>query len=76
MLKPLPAVTFARSDVGFIDPAGVDHDALGTGLNKALYNFMHGLGFDQDVRTWFPVKVPRSRVPCHLIAGALRSSCV
>jgi radical SAM superfamily enzyme YgiQ (UPF0313 family) len=70
-LKPLPTGTFARNDVGFIDPAGVDHDALGIGLNKALYNYMHGLGLDQDVRSWFPVRVPRSRVPCRLIARAL-----
>ena len=28
-LKPLPKVSFARNDVGFTDPTGVDHDALG-----------------------------------------------
>ena len=70
-LKPLPAVSFARNDVGFIDPTGVDHDALGIALNKALYNYMHGLGLDQDVRSWFAARVPRTRVPRHFIERAL-----
>jgi len=72
-LKPLPAVTFAKNDVGFIDPAGVDHDALGIALNKALYNYMHGLGLDEDVRSWFQIRVPRCRVPRHMIARALEA---
>jgi len=72
-LKPLPAVSFAKNDVGFVDPTGVDHAALGIALNKALYNYMHGLGLDQDVRSWFPGRVPRTRVPRHFIARALES---
>ncbi|MDP3511864.1 MAG: radical SAM protein [Sulfuritalea sp.] len=71
-LKPLPQVTFAKNDVGFVDPSGVDHDALGVALNKALYNYMHGLGLDQDVRSWFSGRVPRTTVPRHCIERALR----
>jgi hypothetical protein len=52
-LIPLPPVTFAKNDVGFIDPTGTDHDAMGVALNKALYNYMHGIGLDEDVRSWF-----------------------
>ena len=70
-LKPLPPVAFARNDVGFIDPAGVDHDALGAALNKALYNFMHGIGLDDDVRGWFDMRVPKPRVARHFIDRAL-----
>jgi radical SAM superfamily enzyme YgiQ (UPF0313 family) len=69
-LAPLPRGGFARNDIGFTDPTGVDHDALGAALNKALYNYMHGLGLDQDVRSWFSGKVPRSTVPRHFIARA------
>jgi len=71
-LEPLPPVSFARNDVGFVDPAGVDHAALGVALNKALYNYMHGLGLDQDVRGWFSGRVPRTTVPRHFIERALR----
>ena len=70
-LKPLPEVTFAKNDVGFIDPTGVDHDALGVALNKALYNYMHGIGLDQDVRSWFDDRVPKPRVGRNVIAKAL-----
>jgi radical SAM superfamily enzyme YgiQ (UPF0313 family) len=74
-LKPLPPVSFARNDVGFIDPTGVDHDTLGIALNKALYNYMHGIGLDDDVRQWFGdnknTRVPRTRVPRHFIERAL-----
>ena len=71
-LKPLPAGGFAKNDVGFVDPTGVDHDALGIALNKALYNYMHGIGLEQDVRGWFSGRVPRTTVPRNFIARALR----
>jgi len=71
ILKPLPPVSFARNDVGFIDPAGVDHDRLGVALNKALYNYMHGLGLDDDVRGWFDMRVPKPRVARDFIVRAL-----
>lgn len=70
-LKPLPRVSFAKNDVAFIDPTGVDHDALGIALNKALYNYMHGLGLDQDVRNWFAGRVPRTQVPRRFIERSL-----
>ena len=70
-LQPLPPVSFAKNDVGFFDPTGVDHGALGIGLKKALYNFMHGIGLDADVRQWFDLPVPKTRVPRQRIARAL-----
>lgn len=54
-LLPEPPVAFARNEVPFVDPTGCDHDRLGQGLRKALYNFMHGIGLDEDVRSWFDV---------------------
>ncbi len=73
-LEPLPPVSFARNDVGFIDATGVDHDALGVALKKALYNYMHGIGLDEDVRSWFDMPVPRTRVARNRIERALASS--
>ncbi len=52
---------FARNDLAFVDPTGVDHEVLGEGLRKAVYNYMLGIGLDQDVRGWFPFRAPRSR---------------
>ncbi|BAL94307.1 B12-binding domain-containing radical SAM protein [Rubrivivax gelatinosus] len=70
-LQPLPPTTFARNDVGFVDPTGVDHDRLGTALKKAIYNYMHGIGLDADVRSWFDQRVPKPTVPRGRIARAL-----
>ena len=77
-LLPLPEGTFAKNDVGFVDPTpmppGVDHDLLGQGLKKAIYNFMHGVGVDADVRQWFELpkgQCPKTTVPRHKIAKAL-----
>jgi radical SAM superfamily enzyme YgiQ (UPF0313 family) len=77
-LQREPKVTFARNDLGFDDPTGTDHDALGAGLRRALYNFMLGLGLDEDVRRWFVEPGQRRRgklapadVPPDLIERAL-----
>ena len=70
-LIPLPPVSFAKNDIGFIDPTGTDHDALGIGLRKAIYNYMHGLCVEDDVRRWFehlPQQVARSTVKRKRIA--------
>jgi radical SAM superfamily enzyme YgiQ (UPF0313 family) len=52
-LRPPQNIEFAHNDVEFDDPVGTDHDFLGTGLRKAVYNYMHGVGLDADVREWF-----------------------
>ncbi len=83
-LIPLPPVSFGKNDIGFIDPTGVDHDFLGLGLKKAIYNFMHGIGVEEDVRSWFQdainehasaqnagFKIPKSTVPRQKITKAL-----
>jgi hypothetical protein len=71
---PLPEVSFAKNDIAFIDPTGTDHDTLGRGLKKAIYNYMHGVGVEEDVRQWFELpkgQCPKTTVPRHKIAKAL-----
>ena len=73
-LIPLPEVTFAKNDVAFIDPTGVDHDALGQGLKKAIYNYMHGVGFEINAQSWFDgldIAIPKTAVPKNFIQNAL-----
>ncbi len=73
-LLPMAEVTFAQNDLPFEDPSGVDHDRLGLGLQKALYNYMHGMCLDDDVRGFFDFPVPRPKVPRSLIASALKEA--
>ena len=74
ILDTLPVVSFAKNDIGFHDPSGVDHDLLGRGLKKAIYNFMHGLALENDVRSWFDMPkgaCPKPKVGRKRIAQAL-----
>ena len=73
-LIPLPPVSFAKNDIAFNDPSGIDHDALGLGLKKAIYNFMHGVGLEQEVHTWFDecdMSIPQSKVARNKIVECL-----
>lgn len=72
-LVPLPPISFAKNDIAFIEPTGVDHDLLGVGLKKAIYNFMHGVGFEEDVHKWFDMSgIPKASVGRNKIAKALK----
>ena len=76
-LLPLATGGFAQNDVGFIDPTGTDHDLLGRGLKKAIYNYMHGVGLEADVRSWFELPkgtCPKPQVKKNAIAQALGES--
>jgi len=68
-----PKGPFANNDLIHIDPAGCDPALFGAGLAKAIYNYMHGIGLDRDVRGWFDLPVPRSAVPADFIETALAS---
>ncbi len=39
-----------------------DIEAVGAALRLATYNYMNGLGLDQPVRSWFPIKVPKPSI--------------
>jgi hypothetical protein len=70
-LAELPETLFAENDVDFFDPTNTDHDMLGVGLRKALYNYMHGIGFDQPLSFWFDANVAKTSVKKDLVAKAI-----
>lgn len=49
---------FAINEIEYQEAKFVDHDMLGVGLRRALYNYMLGIGYDLDLREWFDTKVP------------------
>lgn len=69
--KTPPEGLFGMNDVAFTDSVKVDHDGLGQGLRKGLYNFMHDLGIKEDVRAWFDIEVPKTSLPKNLIKNFL-----
>jgi hypothetical protein len=67
-----PAGKFAKNDLQHEDPTGCDHQAFTQGLNKAVYNFMHGIGTDQPVAEWFDFKVPKISVKRNYVEQAIK----
>ncbi len=63
--------SFANNDIEFIHESGVDHDAFGFGLKKALLNFMHQIGLEEPIQKWFDFKVPKTKITPDFIVNAL-----
>ena len=55
--------SFANNDLYHEDPNGCDHAAFSEGLKKALFNYMHGIGFDLPLHSWFDFKTPKTLIP-------------
>ena len=64
-------VLFAENDVDYIDSVQTDHEMLGQGLKKALYNYMHNMGFEYSVAFWFDMPVVETQIAGDYIAGCL-----
>ncbi len=72
-LSPPEKRLFAENGIDFQDSVNTDHHVLGQGLNKALYNFMLGLGFEYPVTFWFDQPVAEPSIPPDFIQQALQS---
>ncbi len=64
--------TFAQNDLAFEDSTGCDHDQFTQGLNKAIFNYMYGVGLEEDVRTWFDIPLPKPKVDHDFIKRSLK----
>jgi hypothetical protein len=62
---------FANNDIEFTDVTGIHHDKFSFGLKKSLYNFMHGIGLDEDLQYWFDFKIPPTKVNPNFIQECL-----
>jgi len=65
-------VLFAENDIDYHDPVNTDHDQLGLGLKKALYNYMHGMGFDYPMNFWFDKPVTEPSISPTFIEQAIK----
>jgi hypothetical protein len=73
-LIPPSKALFANNDIEFSDHLETDHDMLGKGLNRALYNYMHGIGFEQPLALWFDEVVEVPPIAEDFIAQCLKNS--
>ncbi|QHT65565.1 radical SAM protein [Rhodocytophaga rosea] len=62
---------FANNDLIHEDPTGGNHEQFAEGLSKAMFNYMHGVFFEEPVNYWFSFRTPRTTIPSQLINRAL-----
>lgn len=67
-----PEGRFANNDLLFEDATKIDHEQFSFGLRKSLYNYMHGICFDEPLQNWFDFKIPRTRISPDYIQQALQ----
>ncbi len=72
-LIPNQPGAFAENDIDYLDPVQADHEMLGRGLKKALYNYMHKMGFDYPVSFWFEKEVTEPHISADYIEQILRN---
>jgi len=65
----IESITFANNDIQFTDATGINHSKFSYGLDKSLFNFMHGIGLDTPLQQWFDFKIPKT----HVAAGLIQS---
>ena len=64
-------VIFAENDIDYIDSVQTNHDMLGQGLKKALYNYTYQMGYEYPVSFWFDETVAETRIDEGYIARCL-----
>jgi hypothetical protein len=58
----LKEITFANNDIEFRDKTGIDHSKFSFGLKKSLFNYMHGICFENPLQEWFEFKIPKTKI--------------
>lgn len=74
VVKAGPEVgSFANNDLYHNDHSGCDHEMFSEGLKKALFNYMHGIGFEMPLQEWFDFKTPRTTIAPNFIEWSISS---
>jgi hypothetical protein len=63
--------TFANNDIFYTDKTGIDHDMFSAGFKKSLFNYMHGICFDEPLQFWFNFKIPKTKILPNYISSIL-----
>lgn len=65
---------FADNDRHHEDNTGAQHDKFSEGLKISLFNYMHGLGLEESLQTWFKFKVTKPSISKNFILNSLTES--
>jgi hypothetical protein len=69
-----PVGRFATNDLVHEDRIGCDPHVYAQGLNKAVYNFMHGIGTDLSIKDWFDIQVPAISIKRNYVKQAINDT--
>ncbi len=72
-LIPNGDIQFAENDIAYDDPVDANHEMLGKGLKKALYNYMLGIGFDYPMSFWFDEMIEEPNISPSFIEQAINN---
>lgn len=64
--------SFAQNGCNHTDKTGCKHEKFETGLNTAIYNYIHDNGFDFYLQDWFDFKIPQTKVPHNFIKKIIK----
>lgn len=72
-IKPINELPnpFSNNEIPFWDLHGINYDKFSDGLRIATYNYMHGVGLDKKMFTWFASWVPRTTLSTNYVQGFL-----
>jgi radical SAM superfamily enzyme YgiQ (UPF0313 family) len=65
---------FAENDFFHDDPKGTEHERFSDGLKVSLFNYMQGLGLDDDLSIWFDFRIPNTKISPSYISKCLETS--
>lgn len=63
---------FARNELQYSEVSGASHEQFDCGLQKALYNYMHGIGLEAPLSDWFDFDIPDPAIPPNQVRQYLR----
>jgi hypothetical protein len=63
---------FANNDLFHEDTKGANHEQYSEGLKKALYNYMHGIGFEFPLKKFFKFPIVNPLVHRSLIEKSVK----
>jgi radical SAM superfamily enzyme YgiQ (UPF0313 family) len=68
--------SFANNDLEFKDLTGTQHERFSEGLKKSLFNYMHGICFENSLQSWFEFKIPKTTHPPYLIKSFVQKKSI
>lgn len=63
--------SFSNNNLAHFDKSGVDYQKYSSGLKKAIYNYMHGVGLEMKLQNWYDFRIPKPSVKSNEIKNIL-----